>query len=133
MKMRWSLTWRKSEIGKKAKMELVLLGYTAQDHPTVQTAKTESPTPGRRARFAFYMKAAQRGWTAWLADSKPASQEDRQIFTDSVREPREAMSLGDAELVQVAKAAYRLTDAPQKCFKEVRSRSSRQKLDSGDD
>ena len=45
-----------------------------------------------------------------------ANQEDRHIFTEPVRELREAMFLDDTESVHIMKAVCGLTIAPHVCF-----------------
>lgn len=56
MRMRWVRTWKHQPRGtKKGKARLVVLGCTA---PGFLEVDTGSPTPSRRARNLFHVKAA---------------------------------------------------------------------------
>ena len=101
---------------------MVLIGYTDKD---LETLKTESPTPSRRARTMLYQMAANSRRRTWLADASSAflqgeaTEEERELYALTVPQLREALNLNDDDVVQILKACYGLTNAPRRWYENV--------------
>ena len=134
IRCRWILTWKAldpSDIKKdaagnpiqthKAKARLVVLGYL---DPEIETIPRDSPTLNRHSRNLLLQMITSKGWLVKSFDVKAAflqgkTQEGRCLAVEPVQEFRDALKLGDQEVLKLNKSAYGLIDAPFLWFQEL--------------
>ena len=127
MKMRFVLTWKvdpSSELGKKAKARLVVLGF--QD-PHLGQEETLAPTMQKRSRTMMFFNTVQNRWKVWKADVKSAFLQGKAFCDEEERyalPPKElACALGmdekDPKPIRLEKAVYGLTRAPLDWYRRI--------------
>ena len=121
MKMRWVLTWKKSEEGEKsAKARCVVLGY--QD-PNYEHRQTMAPTMSRSTRQIMLALSASLGFRVAKGDVSGAFLQGRLYQHDAYVIPTDeicdAMSLEHGSVTKLKKACYGLVDAPLEWFLTV--------------
>ena len=139
MKCRWVLTWKpipeeewaeaQQELAtkkdttidasatKKAKARIVLLGY---QHPDLlrEGFNSSAPVQSVLTRNLAYQMAVQNNWTLEGLDLstaflQTAPKEEMRIWTQGVTELRQALGVGDSQLLRVLKDFYGSTTAPR--------------------
>ena len=121
IKARWVLTWKKSsdpdDRTKTPRTRLVLVG--CQD-PDLGIIQADSPTLRKETRHLILSLCAAKRWRICSADIKTAflsgDPSSRDIFFNPPKEIKEWMSLADADLYRLEKAAYGLAEAPRAWF-----------------
>ena len=148
MKCRWVLTWKPipeeerqdaladarhnpgttvdPEGMKKAKARIVLLGY---QHPDLlrEGFNSSAPVQSVLTRNLAYMMTVTNGWqlegldlsTAFL---QTAPKEEMRIWTQGVAELREALGIGDDQLMRVLKDFYGSTTAPRGLWQDLHAK-----------
>ena len=116
---------------KKAKARIVVLGY---QHPdlTSATFKSSAPVQSHLMRNLSLCLVAQRGWTLEGLDMSTAflqtgseTVEGRELWTSGVPELREALSVGDKEVLRLLRNVYGNADAPRGLWADVDKTLSR--------
>eukprot|EP00439_Symbiodinium_sp_Y106_P027988 s1180_g3.t1 len=117
MQMRWVLTWKFGDEGKKAKARCVSLGF--QD-PQYEHRPTASPTMSRSTRQIFLQCCANRGFKVYKGDVSGAFLQGRtfkrEMFCIPVPEICEALGVPANSIMRLNKAAYGLVEAPLEWF-----------------
>ena len=121
MKMRWVLTWKKSEDGTKTtKARCVVLGY--QD-PNYEHRQTMAPTMSRTTRQIMLCLAAALGMTVAKGDVSGAFLQGREYQHDAYVVPTDeicsAMGIPSGSITKLKKCCYGLVDAPLEWFLTV--------------
>ncbi|CAE7238730.1 unnamed protein product [Symbiodinium sp. CCMP2592] len=111
---------------KKAKARIVLLGY---QHPDLlrEGFNSSAPVQSVLTRNLAYMLTVTNGWqlegldlsTAFL---QTAPKEDMPIWTQGVAELREALGIGDDQLMRVLKDFYGSTTAPRGLWQDLHAK-----------
>ena len=121
MRMRWVLTWKKSEDGTKtAKARCVVLG--SQD-PNYEHRQTMAPTMSRTTRQIMLCLAAALGMTVAKGDVSGAFLQGRAYQHDAYVVPTDeicsAMGIPSGSITKLKKCCYGLVDAPLEWFLTV--------------
>ncbi|OLQ15076.1 hypothetical protein AK812_SmicGene734 [Symbiodinium microadriaticum] len=111
---------------KKAKARIVLLGY---QHPDLlrEGFNSSAPVQSVLTRNLAYMMTVTNGWqlegldlsTAFL---QTAPKEEMRIWTQGVSELREALGIGDDQLMRVLKDFYGSTTAPRGLWQDLHAK-----------
>ena len=121
MRMRWVLTWKRSEDGSKsAKARCVVLGY--QD-PNYEHRQTMAPTMSRTTRQVLLSLSAALKLRVAKGDVSGAFLQGRSYQHDAYVIPTDeicdAMSIPSGSVTKLKKACYGLVDAPLEWFLTV--------------
>ena len=121
MRMRWVLTWKKSEDGNQtAKARCVVLGY--QD-PHYEHRQTMAPTMSRTTRQIMLSIAAALGMQVAKGDVSGAFLQGRayqhEAYVIPTDEICEAMNIPSGSVTKLKKCCYGLVDAPLEWFLTV--------------
>ena len=121
MKMRWVLTWKRSDSGEKtAKARCVILGYLDPEYAFRQTA---APTMSRTTRQILLALSSALGFQICKGDVSGAFLQGREYqgtaYVIPTWEICEAMSIPQNSVTKLRKACYGLVDAPLEWFLTV--------------
>ena len=121
IRMRWILTWKKTDSGEaKVKARAVLLGY--QD-PLYEHRATTSPTTTRQTRQVQLQISASMRFRTWKGDVTGAFLQSRpypsELLCIPCPEICTAMGIPAESVVRVKKACDGLVDAPLEWYRSV--------------
>ena len=121
MKMRWVLTWKRSDSGEKtAKARCVILGYLDPQYAFRQTA---APTMSRTTRQILLVLSSAMDFQVCKGDVSGAFLQGREYHGTAYVIPTweicEAMKIPQNSVTKLRKACYGLVDAPLEWFLTV--------------
>ena len=121
LKMRWVLTWKKSEDGgTKPKARAVVLGFMDPDY---QNRPTFAPTMTRHSRQMLLQWSANHKCKVKKGDVAAAFLQGREFSRDlyliPTKEICEAMGVAAQSVVKMRKACYGLVEAPIEWFETM--------------